>query len=140
MVVTFDTETIRLIALFENMTGVSVKDCLINNDNNTVYFLIEEGKAGIVIGKNGCGIKRSENLIKKKIKIFEFSADLNTFIKNLIPQSQAIKIKNESEKVVVEIKVDKKDKAMVIGRDGKNQKILKELLGRNYKIFDLIIR
>ncbi len=139
MTVSFDTETIRLVTLFENLTGTLVKDCLVG-ENEIVYFIIEEGKAGVAIGKNGYSVKNAENLIKKNIKIFEFSKDLSTFVKNLIPKAGEIKIRNENERTVVEIKVEKKDKAMVIGRDSKNIKLYRELLQRNHDVNEVIVR
>jgi len=139
MALTFNTESIRLITLFENLTGTVVKDCIVDDLSNTVYFTIEEGKIGIAIGKNGESVKNVERLIKRNIKIFEFSEDLNSFIKKLIPQALEIRIKNE-EGVAVEVKVDKRDKAVVIGRDRKNLKLYKELLERNHGVSELIIR
>lgn len=134
----FDTETIRLMTLFENVTGAPVKDCI--TDNNIVYFVIEEGKVGIAIGKNGNSVKHAERMIGKTIKIYEFSNELSHFVKHLIPQATEVKIRNESEKKVVEIKVEKKDRALVIGRDGKNLNLFKQLLQRTYGINDLIVR
>jgi N utilization substance protein A len=134
----FDTETIRLITLFENVTGAPVKDCII--DNNTVYFVIEEGKVGIAIGKNGNSVKHAEKMIGKVIKIFEYSNDLARFVKNLMPQVVEVKIRNENEKIIVEIKVERKDRALIIGRDGKNLNLFKQLLQRTHSISDLLIR
>lgn len=134
----FDTEIIRLITLFENLTDAPVKDCVINND--TIYFIVEEGKVGMAIGKNGSKVKNAENLIKKNIKIIEFSNDPIVFVKKMIPQVADIKIRNENKKAVVELKVEKKYRALVIGRDGKNLKLYKEILRRNHDIDDLIIR
>lgn len=139
MSLSFDTETIRLITLFENLTGVRVKDCLVDKENNTIYFVIEEGMVGIAIGKNGSVVKNAERIIGKNIKIFEFSKDLKTFVKKLIPQANEIKIKNDGNVTIVEVKVDKKEKALVIGRDEKNLKILKQLFQRNHKVNDLIV-
>lgn len=140
MEIKFDTETIRLITLFESLTDAPVKDCLIDNENNTIYFIINEGKVGIAIGKNGCSVRRAEKIIGKNIKVFEFSKDLSVFLKNLIPQTNEIKIRNESEKIIVEIKVDKNSKALVIGRDGKRIRLFKELIQRNHSVDELIIR
>lgn len=139
MALTFNTESIRLITLFENLTNTIVKDCVIDDSNNMVYFLIEEGKIGMAIGKDGGNVKNVENLIKKKIKIFEFSEDLNDFIKKLIPQATEVRIKNE-ERIMVEVRVDKKDKAVVVGRDRRNLKLYRELLERNHGVSELIIR
>lgn len=138
MALVFDTETIRLMALFENLTGVPVKDCIISED--TVYFIVEEGKVAIAIGKNGCKVRNVEKMIGKTVKLFEYSKDLTNFVKKLMPQVNEIRIKNEDKKVTVEVKVDKKSKALVIGRNGKNIKIIKEILKRNHKVSDLIVR
>ncbi|MHA1743116.1 MAG: NusA-like transcription termination signal-binding factor [Candidatus Heimdallarchaeota archaeon] len=134
----FDTETIRLITLFENITGAPVKDCI--SDNNTVYFIIEEGKVGMAIGKNGNSVKHAEKIIGKSIKIFEFSEDLVSFVKHLIPKAVGVKIRYEDDKKIVEIEVEKKDRAVVIGRDGKNLNLFKQLLQRTHKINDLVVR
>lgn len=134
----FDTETIRLINLFENVTGATVKDCIVNG--NTVYYVIGEGKIGIAIGKNGSSVRHAEKMIGKTVKLFEFSSELTKFVRNLVPQANDVKIKNENEEIVVEIKVDKKNRALVIGRDRKNLNLYKELLQRNYNINDLVVR
>ncbi len=138
MTLVFDTETIRLMTLFENLTGVPVKDCIISND--IVYFVVEEGKVAIAIGRNGSRVRNVEKMIGKTVKLFEYSKDLSNFVKKLIPQANEIRIKNEEKKVTVEVKVDKKSKALVIGRNGKNIKIIKEILKRNHKVNDLIVR
>jgi N utilization substance protein A len=78
---TLDTDTIRLITYFENITGTSVKDCIVYEKN--IYFLIDEGKMSAAIGKNGSSVKYAEKALKKTIKLFEFSKDLNAFVKNM---------------------------------------------------------
>ena len=140
MQVTLDTETIRLITLFENLTGAGVRDCLVDSAASVVYFVIEEGEVGKAIGKNGSIVKKTENLIKKGIKVFEFSNDAEKFVRNLIPQINLVKLKNENGRNVMDIWVDKRDKAVVIGRDGKNLKIFKELLQRNHDINEVMVR
>jgi len=137
MVQKFDTETIRLMNLFESVTGATVKDCVVNGE--VVYYVIDEGKVGIAIGKNGTSVRHAEKIIGKVVKLFEFSPELTKFVKNLIPQATDVRIKNE-EGIIVEIKVDKKNRALVIGRDKKNINLYKELLQRNYNINDLVIR
>ncbi|MBI2084254.1 MAG: NusA-like transcription termination signal-binding factor [Candidatus Aenigmarchaeota archaeon] len=140
MPIIFDTESIRLVALFEKLTGVSVRDCIIDNNSNYVYFVIDEGDVGRAIGKKGNSVKNTENLIKKNIKIFEFSEDIDKFAKNLIPQANSVRVRNENGRNIVEVIVDKKNKAIVIGRDGRHLKLYKELLQRNHDINELTIR
>ncbi len=138
MTVRFDTEAIRLITVFENITGAPVKDCI--TDDDMICFIIDEGKVGIAIGKNGNSVKNAERILNKSIKIFEYDKDLGKFVKKLIPQGNMIKIRNEGDKITIEVKVDRKDKALVIGRDGRNLKLLKNLLQRSHRVSDLVIR
>ena len=140
MPVTLDTETIRLVTLFENVTGSGVKDCLVDSQNGVVYFVIDEGEVGRAIGKNGAIVKKTENLIKKNIKVFEFSDDVEKFARNLIPQISSVKLRTENGRNLMDVWVAKKDKAVVIGRDGKNLKVYKELLQRNHDINEITIR
>jgi len=137
---TFDTDTLRLMTLFENTTRASVKDCVVDEANGCVYFIVGEGEAGAAIGKNGGNVKHVEAMIKKDVKIFEFSQDLERFVKNLIPHAGEVTVKDEDGSKVVEVKVESSKKAITIGRDKRNLKLFKELLQRNHNVGDLLIR
>ena len=138
MPVVLNTETIKLMNLFETVTHVPVKDCLV--EENVVYFLVEEGYIKEAIGKNGSVVKTIENLIKKNVRIYEYSKDVIEFIKKLIPNAKDIRIRNKDDVLIAEVKIDKSYKPILIGRGGKNIKIIKELLKRNHKINDLVVR
>jgi len=137
MTIVFDTETIKTINLFETVSQTSVKDCIIMDDR--IYFLIEEG--GLKkIRENGQLIKNLEKMLNKKILIFEYSKDVSLFLKNSIRGIREIKIRNEKEEKVVEIGVDNSVKSLVIGKDGKNIKALRQILKRNYNIDNLVVK
>ena len=140
MEITFDTETIGLVTLFESVTKATVKDCFIDGASDAVLFIVDEGQIGLAIGKNGASVKHVESLIKKNVKIFEFSKDLVTFVKNIIPYATNASVKTNGKEIVVEINVDKKNKAMVIGRDGKNLDLYKKLLNRTHGVNDIVVR
>lgn len=140
MEITFDTDTIRLVALFENVTKAPVKDCFVNDSNDTVYFIVDEGKIGLAIGKNGKSVKNIEHLIKKSVKVFEFSKDLVTFAKNLIPYVTGASVKTKGNEIIVEVNVDKKNKAMVIGRDRKNLDLYKKVLMRTHGVTNIVVK
>ncbi|MBL7160098.1 MAG: NusA-like transcription termination signal-binding factor [Candidatus Aenigmarchaeota archaeon] len=128
----FDDETIKAIAAFENMTGAHVRDCLFND---TVYFLVSQGKVGKAIGKGGETIRAAEKMFNKPIKIFEFSEDQKQFVKNLIPCAQKIEVNNEKATVTI----ISKDRGAVIGKSGSKIKILRDFLERNANIKELKI-
>ena len=55
MTVKLETDTIRIIAAFENLTKVHARDCLVAD--NCIYFMVDADKIGMAIGKNGAVIK-----------------------------------------------------------------------------------
>lgn len=128
MEIKFDTETIRIITLIENMCGIKVKDCL--NDKDFIYVVVEEGYAAKAIGKNGTIVKNFEKIFNKNVKIFEYSADPLKFVKNLIPYATSIYFKDGK----INVKIEKIDRPKVIGKEGKKLKIYKSLLKRSFGI------
>ena len=138
MTIVFDMDRISFLNLFENITNVPVKDCYVNGEN--IYFIVEEGKIGLAIGKGGISIKNVEKIIGKKVKVFEYSSNPVEFVKNLIPQSKEVSLINNGETVEIQIKVDRSDKGYVIGREGEKIKIYKEILKRVHNISDLKVK
>jgi len=138
MSVIFTTETIKLINLFESVTHTHVRDCLV--ENNTVYFLIDEGEIGKALGAGGNTKRIIESLIKKNVRVYEYSRDTLKFIRNLLPQAKDIRIRNNGDSVIAEVWIDNGMKPVVIGREGKNIKVIKEFLKRNHKINDLVVK
>jgi len=138
MTIELNTNTIRLLNLFENITNVRVMDCFENGD--TVYYVVEEGKAGLAIGKGGSSIKYIEKIVGRHVKVYEYSPDAVEFVKNLVPVAQDVKIIQEDDKTIAEIKINKKDKGIVMGRNGEKFKILKEILKRIHDINDVRLK
>jgi NusA-like KH domain protein len=126
----FDTDIIRVINAFENITGTEVRDCVCSD---IVYFLVNPGKMAIAIGKNGQNIKVAERMLKKPIKIFEWSEDCEQFIKNMVPSVQKINLNGDK----VTISTEKENRGVVIGKKGANIKIIREFLTRNSNIKEL---
>jgi len=128
----FDNDTIRIINTFENITGAEVRDCICSD---VVYFLVNPGKMAKTIGKNGQNIKIAEKMLKKPIKIFEWSEDCEQFIKNMIPSVQKIEITNDK----VTITIGNENRGMIFGKKGCNIKAIREFLIRNSNIKSLKI-
>ena len=123
----------KLITLFESMTGAKVKDC-ISNENLT--FIIEENDMGKAIGKNGANIKRMENVLKKKIKLVEFSKDAAQFVRNMIYATEISDIKINGNTIIIHGK-DTNSKAKIIGRDRQNINHLKSIVTRYFDVKEI---
>lgn len=124
-----DIETIGYANTFENLTRVGVKDCFLDKNNNLV-FIVDFGKAGMAIGKDGSNIKRLSNMLKKRIRVIEFNSDPVKFTANAI---QPLKGEIRQEDKIIIIKADSvQDKAKLIGRNRQNLNALQELVNKYF--------
>lgn len=132
--ISYNTEIIGYINVFETLTRTTVKDCFI--DNSELVFMVSEGEAGRAIGKHGANIQRLSQMLNKKIKVIEFNKDVLKFINNLIYPANGNVYKSEEKIVSIQAK-DTRDRAILIGRDRKNLKNLQNIVS---KYFDVIIK
>ncbi len=130
----FENEELKAMLLFENMVKVQPRDCII--DPQSIYFLVEEGKAGIAIGKDGSSIKKLQERAQKRIRVFEYSENVEKFVKNMVPKAKKVEIAGKRAIVTL----DESDKAAVIGKNGSNIKKLRRFLERNSKLESLDLK
>ncbi|MBI4021498.1 MAG: NusA-like transcription termination signal-binding factor [Candidatus Aenigmarchaeota archaeon] len=128
MDVKLSTENIRAMTLFEKITKVHPKDCLITE--NALYFLVNAESMGMAIGKNGTNIKELRRISDKHVKIFAYADTVEEFLRNIIP---AIKSMEISEGTVT-VTVSQQDKVTVIGKNGDNINAIRTLLKRYFGV------
>ncbi len=128
MNITYDQQTIGLITMFEKLTGTSVKNC---HKDSSIVFIVKEGDIGKAIGKNGKNVQRLTNIIKKPIRIVEYSEDPVQFVKNLTRNTNSKIYKAESGEIIIE-PATSKDKGIIFGRDKKNLKYLQDLVAQHH--------
>ncbi|MBS7250281.1 MAG: NusA-like transcription termination signal-binding factor [Candidatus Freyarchaeota archaeon] len=133
---------LRYIALFESITGAVVKDCIVDEEEGRIVFVIKPGDIGMAIGKRGTNIKRVRDFIKKPIDVVEYADTPEDFIKNTLAPARIKSIhiteKRNGRKVAV-VNVDPKDKGIAIGKAGKNVARARLLARRHFQIDDVII-
>jgi N utilization substance protein A len=128
----YNADLMKIIPLFEGITGAKLKDCILNE---RLVFIVEENEMGKAIGKKGSNIKRLENMLKKKIRVVGFNQDVLQFIKNLLYPLQIASIENNDGTIA--IKADTKTKALVIGRNKQNLNNLVAIVKRYFDISDI---
>jgi len=47
------SDQLRLMSLFQNVTGATARDCIEDEKQNRVIFVVNSGKMGLAIGKGG---------------------------------------------------------------------------------------
>ena len=126
----YTADIMQFISMFESLTGAKVKDCILND---SLLFVVQENEMGKAIGKGGSNISRVEKVLKKKIKLVEFSSDIAQFVQNMIYPVKAKEIKEEEEIINIYCN-DTKSKGMIIGRDRQNLKFVNDIVKRYFKI------
>ena len=126
-------EDIGYITTFEKMTKSSVVDYI--SDDGILYFVVISRNFYELIGRDGINIRKISEKFGKKIKVYRYSKDIKEFTKNLIIKPcEKIDIVDDKNGKSLKIKVANKDKAIIIGREGKNLEIIKKLMDRQFGI------
>ncbi len=135
-------DEMRYIALFENISGASVKDCIIDEEQGRAIFIVNQGQVGVAIGRGGRNIHTLERMTGKKHEIIEYSEDAVQFIKNALKPAAVREVRiserMDGKKMAV-VTVDPKDKGVAIGKNGKNAERLRFLAKRYFSIQNVSI-
>ena len=133
-------ECMRLISQFESLTGASSRDCIVDNRNERIIFVINPGDMGLAIGKSGSSIKKASDVMGKRIEVVEYSADPGQFLRNCFLPAQVTDIDfdtNEEDQQVALVEVRDEDRGLAIGKAGKNIFKAKVLAQRQHDIADV---
>lgn len=135
-------DEMRYIALFENVSGASVKDCIVDEEGGRVIFIVNQGQVGVAIGRGGRNIHTLEKMTGKKQEIIEYSEDPAQFIKNALKPAVVKEVRvserTDGKKIAV-VTVSPKDKGVAIGKNGKNAERLRFLAKRYFNIQNVSI-
>ncbi|WCM38030.1 NusA-like transcription termination signal-binding factor [Saccharolobus islandicus] len=134
-------EEIRYISLFQEVTRANVRDCIIDNENNRIIFLVDSKDMGVAIGKSGINVKKLRKIIGKDIELVAYSDNLEELVKNLMSPARvrSVKVVNTSSKKSVYINIDPQDKGLAIGKNGRNVARAKLILKRYMDIDNVVI-
>jgi N utilization substance protein A len=132
-------DCMRLISQFERLTGAGSRDCIIDDRNNRLIFVINPGEMGLAIGKSGASIKKASDVMGKKIEVVEYSTNPEQFIRNcfLPAQVTGIDFEDQDDGQVAYIEVRDEDRGIAIGKEGKNIFKAKQLAQRQHNIADV---
>lgn len=99
MSIKFNAHEIRFIALFESMTGAMVKDCILDDDNAKVTFVVKNGDMGLAIGKGGSTVTKVKKAVGRGVEIIEHNDDPAQFIRNILSPAELKSIKDRKSVV-----------------------------------------
>ena len=132
--ITFDTDILKLMGLFENMTHAKLKDCFL--DREKLVFLVDPGEMGMALGKNKTNIIKLEKLLKRRIKIVEFNPNRLQFITNYLAPLRITNIEEEGDIITV-TGADTKTKGLIIGIKAQNLRNLEKIASKYFTIQEI---
>jgi len=131
-----------MMSLFQNVTGATARDCIDDEKQNRVIFVVNNGKMGLAIGKGGMHIKSLQNIVKRNVELVEFDDDPVKFLGSLLNSKliSDVKINNRPDgtKQAV-VMVDPRKKGIVVGREGRNAEKARLLAKRYFNITSVLI-
>jgi len=124
-----DQQTIQIMSLVTKRTGATIKDCIITD--NSILFIVIAGDAAKAIGKGGANVQLLERQLKKKVRIAEFSEDLEQFIRNLVHPAKLKSVSNDDGVITLEPE-DFRTRGVLIGRNAQNLRQTESLAKRYF--------
>ncbi|MCL4391675.1 MAG: NusA-like transcription termination signal-binding factor [Candidatus Parvarchaeota archaeon] len=136
MNIKFDGDVILSMNLFSDVTSVIPRDCI--NFEDRIIFVVNQGQAGLAIGKNGMKIKMLQEMLKKDVIVIEYSDDPVKLFENVIRPNKLISgyitaDRNMQDNKKVEVSID--------GKISNNKiKMIKMLMQRYFNIVSINIK
>ena len=134
-------DCMRLISQFESLTGAGSRDCVVDDRNERLIFVVNPGDMGLAIGKKGASIKKASETMGKKIEVVEYNSNPEQFLKNcfLPAKVTSIVFSGEPDAQSAMVDVSDEDRGIAIGKNGKNIFKAKKLAQRQHNIADVQI-
>jgi N utilization substance protein A len=97
--------------------------------DDKLVFIVQKGQLGAAIGIKAKNLEKLRSLFKKSIKFVEFDDNKERFIINLCKpyKVNSIELEGEGDCTVVRLEVDISDKSKIIGKDGRNIEVIRQL-------------
>ena len=136
------SDELRLISLFQSITGANARDCVVDDKMDRVIFIVNKGQMGLAIGKGGATIRQLQNVVGKKVELVEYSDDASEFIRKILNTDMINEIRindridGTRQAIVI---VDPKKKGVVVGREGRNAEKARLLAKRYFQISNVLI-
>jgi N utilization substance protein A len=131
-------EARQYIALFEDVTDVAARDCIVDEEFDRVVFLVPAGEMGKAIGPGGRRVKRLERQVGRSVELVEDADRPADFVANALAPAAVYNVTiSENDTTVAYAEVDSQDTGVAIGADGRNIRLARELARRHFDIDDV---
>lgn len=149
MTVRLSDEARRHIALFEEVTGVGARDCIVTDER--VVFVVPAGEMPDAIGPGGRNVSRVEERVGRDVELVEDADDPGTFVANALRPAAVYGVTvrerdpedgsasgdrpaADDAETVAYAEVDGDDMGAAIGSGGRNVRMAARLADRHFDV------
>ncbi|MFC4553421.1 MULTISPECIES: NusA-like transcription termination signal-binding factor [Halorussus] len=145
MRVTLSDTARQYIALFEDETGATARDCVVVEDGGEdddgeerVVFLVKADEMGKAIGSGGETVRQVEDQLGKPVTLVENDDTAEGFVANALAPAAVYNVTiSENDDTVAYAEVDSADTGVAIGEGGRNIAVARQLAKRHFDIDDI---
>ena len=138
MTIRLSDEARRIIARFEEEAGVTVRDCVVDEEFDRLLILVKTGEMGKAIGPSGGTVRRIEDQLDRDIKLVEDAPVAEEFVANALAPAAVYNVTiSENDDTVAYVEVAEEDRGAAIGADGRNIDAARTLAARHFDVNDV---
>jgi N utilization substance protein A len=138
MTVTLSDRERQYLTLFEDEVGVTIRDCVVDEDSDRVLFVVAAGEMGEAIGPGGRHVQRIEERIGRSVELVENAETAENFVANALTPAAVYNVTiSENDDRIAYVEVDHEDTGVAIGTDGRNIEAARLLAARHFDIDDI---
>ena len=133
-------EAMQCIKMASNITKTYIVDCIITD--HKLIFIVKAGQLGAAIGIKAKNLEKLRKIFNKTIKFVELNSDKEKFIVNLFKPYKInnVTFEDKDDTSIAKVEVDISDKSKIIGKNGRNIEIIREIARRHHSIKDVQIK
>ena len=139
MAITLTDRERRFIALFEDETGATARDCVVLEDEDRVVFVVAPAGMARAIGPGGRTVQHLEDRVGRDVTLVEDADRAEDFVANALAPAAVygVEIAAEDGDQVAVADVDAADRGAAIGADGRRIRTARLLAARHFDVDDV---
>jgi len=138
MAITLSDEARRYMALFEDVTDVTARDCIVDDEHDRIVFLVPPGEMGQAIGPGGQRVERLEERVGRPVELVEDADTPGAFVASALAPAAVYNVTiSEGDTTVAYAEVDREDMGVAIGEGGRTIDRARTLAERHFDIDEI---
>lgn len=138
MTVVLSDEARQYIAVFEEETEATARDCVLDDERDRVIFVVAPGEMGQAIGPGGHRVRNLEETLGRDVELVEDADDAADFVANALAPAAVYNVTmSENDDLVAYVEVAHEDRGVAIGSEGRNIEAARLLAKRHFDVDDV---